>query len=180
MKMSTTIIEGNGARPDLQERLRDPATARALERILDHVDELARFADAAAMLGKQLPGGMAMFVDSADEIAGKLTANGVDIEKGLAHGAEAALRFGAFMGTEQVESIEALLRSGVLDPQAVNIVGQLGGALAATAAMQPQRAGFMRALGALRDPDVQRALGFLLAFAKRFGTALASPAAAGK
>jgi hypothetical protein len=176
--MSTVVL--NGGKTDLQERLREPATARALERILDHIDDLARMADAAAMLSAQLPGGIAMFVDSADEIAGRLTANGVDIEKGIANGAEAALRFGTFMGAEQVESMEALLRSGVLDPQAVNIVGRLGEALAATAATEPGRAGFMDTLRAMRDPNVQRAVGFLLAFAKRFGTALARPAGATK
>lgn len=168
--MTTATLNGNP--PDLQERLRDPDTIQALDHILDRLDALARVADAAALISAQLPGGLAMFVDSADEIAGRMTANGVDIATGLAHGAEAALRFGAIMGPEQVDSLEALLASGVLDAKTVQLVGRLGDALAETARAQPASIGAMGALRALRDPDVQRALGFLIGFAKRFGASL--------
>ena len=170
-----TTAQLNGSPPDLQERLRDPHTAMALDHILDRLEALARIADAATLLSAQLPGGLAMFVDSADEIAGRLTANGVDIEKGLAHGAEAAVRFGTIMGPDQVASLEAVLGSGILDPAAVGLVGRLGMALAETAAAEPEPVGTFAALRALRDPDVQRALGFLLAFAKTFGRVIEPP-----
>lgn len=175
--MSTVTLDASP--PDLRERLRDPATAQALDHILERLEALARIADAAVLLGAQLPGGVAMLVDSADEVAGRLTARGVDIEKGLAHGAEAALRFGAIMGPEQVASLEALLTSGVLDPQTVALVGRLGQALSETASEPAAPVGAMGALRALRDPDVQRALGFLVGFAKRFGSALDTPAPGG-
>jgi hypothetical protein len=92
-----------------------------------------------------LPGGLAVLVDSADEIAGRLTENGVDIAKGLAHGAEAAVRCGAIMGSEQVASLEAAFGSGVLDPAALNLVGRLGMALAETAAAKPEPVGTLGA-----------------------------------
>jgi hypothetical protein len=177
-----TTAQLNGSPPDLHERLRDPRTAMALDHILDRLDALARVADAAALLSAQLPGGLAMLVDSADEIAGRLTANGVDIEKGLAHGAEAAVRFGTIMGPDQVSSLEAVLGSGILDPAAIDLVGRIGMALAETAAARPQPVGTFGVLRALRDPDVQRTLGFLLGFAKTFGRALEKaplPAVAG-
>jgi uncharacterized protein YjgD (DUF1641 family) len=168
----------NGSAADLQERLRDPATAKALDHLLEHASDLARIADAAALVSAQLPGGLAMFVDSADEIADRLTANGVDIGKGIANGAEAALRFGAIMGPDEVASIAALLESGVLDAKAVQLVGRLGAALATTASAAPSPVGLIGAMRALRDPDVQRALGFLLAFAKQFGHSLGAATAA--
>lgn len=175
--MSTMTIDETA--PDLQQRLRDPVTAQALDHILERLEPLARLADAAALLTTQLPGGVAMLVDSADEIAARLEARGVDLGKGLTHGSEAALRFGAIMDAEKVASLEALLRSGILDAQTVGVVGRLGDALAHTTAAPIEPVGPIGALRALRDPDVQRALGFLIGVAKHFGDAIRSGPKAG-
>ena len=73
--------------------------------------------------------------------------------------------------------VEGVMR-GREDPEALRTVGSLGAALVETQKESdrgetPQR-GFFGLLGALRDPDVQHAIGFLTTFAKRFGQNLRS------
>ena len=62
---------------------------------------------------------------------------GIDVERGLLNGAEAALRFGATMDAERVRELDALLKSGVLEPGTLRVVGELGRALTETAAAPP-------------------------------------------
>ncbi len=72
--------------------------------------------------------------------------------------------------------VQSLLRSSVLDPEAVKVVSQVAEALiesTQTAHSKPQKLGLMGLLKAMRDPDVQRTLGFAMAFAKTFGQHLA-------
>ena len=67
---------------------------------------------------------------------------------------------------------EALLNSGVLDPKTVSFVGQTGTTLVESLdanQRHPQQMGAWGLLQALRDPDLQRALGFFVNFGKRFG-----------
>jgi uncharacterized protein YjgD (DUF1641 family) len=54
----------------------------------------------------------------------------------------------------------------------LRIIGELGRALTETAAAPPATAGVLGLLKALGQPDVQRALGFLVTFAERFGRRL--------
>jgi len=66
----------------------------------------------------------------------------------------------------------------VLDPEALEAVGSLGSALVDTQ-KEAQRGdtpsqGVFGLLGALRDSDVQRAVGFITTFAKKFGRNLRS------
>jgi hypothetical protein len=161
--------------------LHDPATAASLEALLERVESIGRTVDALKPLlafAEQAPALAAMIGDSADELVRTAADAGIDIERGVIQGAGAALRFGATMDAEKVKSIEALLQSGVLDTNALRIVGGMAHALAASAAIEPPRVGPLALLNALRRPDVQRALGFLITFAERFGHGLLEPRAA--
>jgi uncharacterized protein YjgD (DUF1641 family) len=111
-------------------------------------------------------------MDSFDEAMRTAYGNGIDVERGLLNGAEAALRFGATMDAERVRELDALLKSGVLAPGTLRVVGELGRALTETAAAPPATPGVRGLLKALGQPDVQRALGFLVTFAERFGRRL--------
>jgi hypothetical protein len=97
---------------------------------------------------------------------------GIDVERGVLNGAEAALRFGAMMDEEKVRELDALLKSGVLAPGTLRIIGELGRALTETAAAPPAACGPLGLLKALGQPDVRHALGFLVTFAERFGRRL--------
>ena len=84
------------------------------------------------------------------------------------------------MDAEKVRELDALLKSGVLAPSTLRVISELGRALTETAAAPPATAGAFGLLKSLGHPDVQRALGFLVTFAERFGRRLRElPAAQG-
>jgi hypothetical protein len=155
----------------LAERLYAPRTIAVLSALLDRVDAVERLLAAA----DAAPGFVAMAVDIADDAMRDAQASGLDVERGLAQGAGAAIRLGSMMGAEQVASIEAVMRSGLLDPRTVRVVGGIGRALTAASIEEPPRVGLLGLLRALRDPDVQRALGLLLGVAAGIGQELSAP-----
>ena len=143
---------------------------RSMADLLEPLRPLAGLADRAAPLA-------AMVGDSFDDLMRTAIDSGIDVERGLLNGGAAALRFGAVMDAGKVRDIEALLRSGVLDPAVLHVVAGLGRALAETAASPPAALGPLGLLKALGNPEVQRALGFVVAFAERFGRGLAAKGA---
>lgn len=156
----------------LADRLTAPRTVAALTALLDRVDLIER----AIEMADRAPGFVAMAADAADEVLVNAAESGVDVTAGLTRGASAAIRFGALMGPDEVRSLEAVFRSGVLAPDAVRVIGGVGGALAAAAAEEPPRVGLVAMLRALRRPEVRRAMGFLLRFGTLFGRTLERPA----
>lgn len=149
----------------LLERLTAPETMRVLNTLLDRVPQLKQL----LRLADQAPGFVAMGADTLDDVMRDLQHRGVDVEAGLLNGASAALRFGAHIGPAQVDAIEGVLTSGVLDPQVVTLIGRMGSSLATAADAAPAPVGLGGALRALRDPHVRQALGLLLTFAAEFG-----------
>lgn len=139
--------------------------ARAIAEVAEGLRPLIAFA-------QQAPALVAVLMDSFDEAMRTASERGIDVERGVLNGAEAALRFGATMDAERVRELDALLKSGVLAPGTLRIIGELGRALTETAAAPPTTAGVLAMVKALGQPDVQRALGFLVTFAERFGRRL--------
>ena len=154
-----------------------PVTA-ALQTIEERTRAITEIADGLRpliALAQQAPAFVAIVMDSFDEAVRTAYDKGIDVERGVLNGAEAALRFGATMDAERVRELDALLKSGVLAPGTLRVVGELGRALAETAAAPPATPGVLGLLKALGQPDVQRALGFLVTFAERFGRRLREP-----
>ena len=156
------------------------AALQTIEQRTRAIAEVAEALRPLIALAQQAPAFVAVMMDSFDEAMRTANDNGIDVERGLLNGAEAALRFGATMDAEKVRELDALLKSGVLAPGTLRIIGELGRALTETAAAPPSTAGALGLLKALGQPDVQRALGFLVTFAERFGRRLReSPAVQG-
>ncbi|WP_457651467.1 DUF1641 domain-containing protein [Rhodocaloribacter sp.] len=149
----------------LTEKLTEPRNMQILSGLVDRLDQL----DEALAMTDQAPGMIAMFVDIADEMFKEAIDAGVDVEKGIIQGAKAAIAFGQILGPHELESIKALVTSGVLEPKAVNAVAGAGRALAASQETPAEPIGPLGLLRSLRDPDIQKALGFLIKFAKYFG-----------
>jgi hypothetical protein len=152
-----------------------PSVAVTLQTIEEHTRALAEATDALRPLiaiAQQAPAMIAVLMDSFDDVMRTAGDKGIDVERGLLNGAEAALRFGATMDAAKVRELDALLKSGVLAPGTLRIIGELGRALTDTAAAPPAPLGLVGLLKALGQPDVQRALGFLVTFAERFGRGL--------
>ena len=152
----------------LAGKLTEPRTMAVLSGLLDRIDQM----DKLLRLADQAPAFVAMMVDSVDEMAERARAKGIDFERAMAGGAGAAVRLGSMMGPAELDALETLLRSGVLQPETVRLVGGLGEALTSSAAAEVPRVGPLGLLRALRDPDAQRALGFAAVFARQLGRRL--------
>jgi len=149
----------------------DPVLA-ALERIelrLAAVERVAATLAPTAGLASTLPGAVAMLADTFDGIALQLGAAGVDLDARM-RSVVRALEVST--APRAVDALASLVTSRLLDPSALAVVSQLAAALAEPTTVRP--VGAWGALKALRDPDVQRALGFLLGVARQFGQNLAS------
>jgi len=73
------------------------------------------------------------------------------------------------------EGIQAFLNSGMLTPGLVNFLGESGKVVVKTEEefrKNPKEVSLWGAYGEMKDKDVQRGLGFILALAKNFGQAL--------
>ena len=148
------------------------ATLETLEERTRAIAEVAAGLRPLIALAQQAPAFVAVLIDSFDEAMRTASNRGIDVERGVVNGAEAALRFGATMDAEKVRELDALLKSGVLAPGTLRIIAELGRALTETAAAPPATPGVFGLLKALGQPDVQRALGFLVTFAAQFGRRL--------
>ncbi len=149
----------------------DPILA-ALERIEQRLASVERVTTALAPLTDvvtALPGGIAAMTDTVDRLAMRATESGIDLDGRVG----AALRAVEVATTPRaVNGLATLIESKLLEPTSLAVVSQLASALAQPGAAPP--VGMWGALRALRDDDVQRALGFILAVARAFGKNLAA------
>lgn len=131
----------------LLAELTAPQSMEALHALLKMLPTLSA-------LVQQAPGVVATLVDTGDDLVMRLREAGVDIEH---------------LGRRGLKAAKALIDSNVLEDSAVAVISNAAQSLADSACtVRPVSAfGLLRALG---DPDVQRALGFFLAFAKSFGS----------
>jgi hypothetical protein len=162
---------------ELLGRLADGPASRAVAALLERPDDLEKLAG----LLLQSPGAIARLVDAYNAWAARMAAREVDVAKALENGLDAALWLGQQISARELERFGMFLRSEVLEPNALAVIGKTGRALAASHADShttptPERLGVVGLLRALRDPDVQRALSFAVRVAKRFGAHLADPA----
>lgn len=160
------------------ERLADPRTERALERMLGAAPLLERALD----LAESAPALVATVADTADSLAERAGSMGIDLDERLRVLARVVERLTAPEALAAVEtllsrvdSLKAVLASGVLDPQALATVATAGDALAKAANGPAAPMGLWSAFRAASDPEVQTALGFFVRFAHAFGADLKEP-----
>ncbi len=153
---------------ELLERLTRERTAEAMGRMADALPAiepklgLLQYADAV----------VATATDALDEEFQRLAEQGVDADAALRNGLRALLYLGQRISTSELESLGTLLRSDVLHPSAVDIVGLAGRALVEAAQSPASSAGPIKAFSSLGGEHAKRSTGFLLEFARRFGEAL--------
>jgi hypothetical protein len=140
------------------ERLTTPDNLRAISGLSAQLSTLN-------MLAQQAPGFAAMTVDMVDELYAAIGQQGVDLEATAKQGLVA---FRNFVTLLQSNEVKALLDSGMLDPQTLQVMGAAANALVCTQ-REPRRAGPLELARALFDRNIQRTLGFALGFAERFG-----------
>ena len=161
------------------EAATDPRALAAVERLLKNPEALEQFAE----LAEQAPGMVAGAIDTFDGMVGRLAERGIDFDQrvvALTQALEALtdpviihlLNTVLARGCDLSRLVETLLESGVFDEEAVQVVGSTSHAVVQTQADKPAPVGAFGALGAIFDPDVQRSLGFAIAFARTFGKRL--------
>lgn len=146
----------------LVEKLTTPESMEVLSKLVNHMDAL----DNAVSLLDQTPGMVAMGVDIADEYARTAAASGLDIDKFTTQGLQALVKFSTLVASD---GFDAVIDSGILDPDAVRVIGDMGYTLAQCRKDPPQQVGLFGLMRLMNDKDAQVALGFLSNFAKRFG-----------
>lgn len=169
----------------LREEGVDPeARVAALRRLLVKATEpgvleaLGVLADAApalseiAVMAERLPDFAALAADGFDEAYRDLEHRGIDMEAGVRRGMEAVLRLSQLIDAHHLDAMEQLLSSSILDPETLAVISRMADALKESRGQPPERVGPMGLVRALRDPDVQRATGFLVTFARKLGASL--------
>lgn len=151
----------------LKARLDDPQVAEALNTLLDHADVLA--------LAAQSVGGLLERSDTImNSVAGGLTELRA-VAGSTSYLAEPTKRL-AEEAPAIADAATALLNSGMLNKDVVDLLGRLAQALLvgadAAKANGTSVNGLFPALRALKDPDVGRGLGFLIEVSRALGKAL--------
>lgn len=153
------------------------AAVKALETLTR--PEVLGLLQVAAEQAPTAPGMVAMVVDTLDGMADQIAATGIPLHERVEILLRAAERLSSpaalevlTVTTQRLVEIKALLESGVLAPESVQVVSLAGKALVASRQCECGPVGPWGALTALKEPEIQRALGFMVAFARQFGAAL--------
>lgn len=166
----TSIDERLGSLLGLLMKVTEPETVGAINKLVDRLPQLEQ----ASRLLDEVPNLIAIAVDVFDEFARKMDADGIDLEKSLTQGLQAALWLGCRVSSVELERLGYLLRSDVMHPHALEVVGNAASSLAncqqdTCEMVTPERVGMLGMLSALRDPNVQKSIAFGIRFAKCFG-----------
>lgn len=150
----------------LADKLTEPTTVDALSGLLARMDKIEQL---TALLD-DLPGFISMMVDAVDEIYAGAESVGISID--------ARVRSTFALGEKLTAPATVDALDQVLDADAVGFVGMLGETLArcqkeCLSQEEPYSATLWQTMRAGRDPDLRRALGFLVNFGKMFGKGMA-------
>ncbi len=178
---------------ELNRRLGEPATFEAINQVLDRIDLVAaslEMVDSFLRRGDEVADNVAESVREALDTA---PADKVAMLAPLAETLPQLLQilpaFARMLPqlmevTERLQSLleseefAALMGSGVFAPRTVGIVAEVGEALVEgyeATRQQPDPPSLWKLVRSLRDPEVRRALAFLVEFGGRLGQAVAPP-----
>lgn len=155
-----------GAAVSLLGQLTEPDVLDAISVLADELPRLAPIVEG-------LPHTVATTVDIIDDFMARQLAQGVDVEAIFTNMVMVATQVSNILHTPE---FGALMESGVLAPRTLEVIGKAGQALADTQHNNIPKVGLLGALRAAGQPDVQRALGFALTFAEKFGQNMESTA----
>ncbi len=175
---------------ELNRRLGEPATFEAINQVLDRIDLVAASLE---MMDSFLRRGDEVADNVAESVRETLDMAPTDEVTMLATLTQALPQLMQILPlfvqmipqlmevTERLQSIleseefAALMGSGVFAPRTVGIVAEVGDALVEgyeATRRQPEPPGVWQILRSMRDPEVRRALGFLVEFGSRLGRAV--------
>lgn len=142
-------------------------TLQRLERRVEHLDDAVRRLEGATA---QIPAVVATVTDIVDGLIERLGARGIDVDDRM----RALLRAADHLTSPRaLDALASVLSSEILAHQTTEVIGRIGRAIV-TAEHEARPVGVWGLVRALRDPEIQRAAGFLIAMARRFGEELES------
>jgi uncharacterized protein YjgD (DUF1641 family) len=141
------------------ERLSAPETQQALRQLLELLPTISEQA-------VQLPGLIAIAVDTFDASVQRLKQRGVDISE-MAEPLSKLVE--SLADGQSLRQITELLESGILDPSSLRVLGRAASALSKTSSDPSEPRGIFSALRATSDPMVKRTIDFAVRFAREFG-----------
>jgi hypothetical protein len=140
-------------------------TIERLERRIEHMDEAVRRLEGAA---GQVPVVVATVTDIVDGVIARLAANGFDVDERMRALLQAADQL---TSPRALDALTSVLQSEIMAHQTTEVIGRVGRAIV-HAEHEAKPVGVWGLMRALRDPEVQRAAGFMIAMARRFGEEL--------
>ncbi len=155
-RQGININERASASLGLLEKLTEPKTLASLAQLVSKVDSLSPM----IALAEQAPALASIAMDSLDGMVEKAQRAGLDINGTL----NALMQFAAKFGPEQINVLSALI-----SPSSLEQISAMADALESSSHQPIKELGPLAMFSEMRDPDVKRALGFFLAFAKQFG-----------
>jgi len=179
----------------IQERLSNEKTLQALDHILARLDTIEKAVEQLNNIMRQGPGLVAMVGDMADEAYRKADERGISIDDRLKTSLELAEKLTAPETVQKLEQLVELsnkmpgmvsMMADILDegmekanergfnPQMLaEIAGKANTALTKAYYEHPEKVGgIFSLLRAIKDPDRQKAIGFLLNFTKYWGQSM--------
>jgi hypothetical protein len=174
---------------DVEQRLRERGVDvdERLRRALSAIEKLTepaalRAVESLAELAVKMPGAVAAAVDTFDHWAAARDSAGVDLDERV-RSVMGVLERATSPGSiellsaliDRVEVVRHLLESGVFDGATVDVVASVAETVTACATERPRPIGAFGLLRSLRDPDVQRALGFAMTIAGAVGRTMGEP-----
>lgn len=149
------------------------AALARIERRLDRMEKAVGRLDAVA---GGAPSALAMIADTFDGVAQRASESGVDFDERIRTTLALLERL---TRAEAAASFRALLDSGLFAEGALAALSNIARALPAAGNQAPRPLGPWSAWRALKEPEVQRALGFVVDIARRLGASLSPQAARG-
>ena len=149
-------------------KLTEPENLKSLTLLIDRLPQLASL----AKMADQLPGLLATLGDVADEFQQQCETDGIDLECSLRNGLHAALWFGCQVDRRHLSQLGDLLNSDLLSNENVSTLQDFSTAVKSareSSAETPRKIGLTGLLGLLRNPSIQRSLGFLANVGEKFG-----------
>ena len=146
-------------------RATEPEVLETLHMIVERNDSLRQ----AVEMVDQMPGTVATVVDTFDELVMEASEHGIDVVQVTQGMAEAAEELAQFI---QGHEFQHLMESGVLDPEAVRVIGKIAGSMAEASSEEAETSGFFDLFRAMRRSNVKRAVNFMLRIGEHFGEAL--------
>jgi hypothetical protein len=152
----------------VREETREDRLLTAIERLerkVEHMEGAVRRLEGTTA---QVPAVVATVTDIVDGLVDRLATRGIDVDERL----HALLRALDHLTSERaLDALASVLSSDIMAHQTTEVIGRMGRAIVA-AEHEASPVGMWGMLRALRDPEIQRATGFLIAMARRFGQEL--------